>query len=254
MKLAISNFAWDFSENNEIFNILKKHQISNIEGVLTKIDNWGDLNTDKIRNFKTILDENGLMMESAQSIFYGVNCDGLHDGKVIIPHIKNLVEYSKILGIKTLVLGSPNLRKNTSNLLVELSKTFKVIDGILEGSGVEISLEPNTKNYGGDYFHNLTDIVIFISENNFKNIKTMIDTHNLIMEGIDPCNEIIKYFDKINHIHISEPELKPITDTKFHLQFSNTIKSLNYNKIITYELLKCENLESTIEEFKFIYY
>ena len=82
----------------------------------------------------------------------------------------------------------------------------------------------------------------------------MIDTHNLIMEGIDPCNEIIKYYDKINHIHISEPGLVPITDTKFHLQFSNIIKSLKYDKIITYELLKCENLESTIEEFKFIYY
>lgn len=254
MKLAISNFAWDFSENTNIFEILKKHQIPNVEGVLTKIDNWGDLTSEKVLNFKSLLDSYDLTIESLQSIFYGVNCDGLHDGKVIIPHIEKVLEYSKILGVKTLVLGSPNLRRNTPNLLIELSNVFKVLDKILENSGIEISLEPNTKSYGGDYFHNLTDIVIFISENNFKNIKTMIDTHNLILEGIDPCKEITKYFNVVNHIHISEQGLKPIQDIEFHKKFSQTIKTLKYDKIVTYELLKCENLESTIDEFKNLYY
>jgi len=254
MKLSISNFAWNFSENDFAFNILNKHGIKNIEGVLTKINDWKILSVDDVVNFKRIMDSYGVVMESVQSIFYGVKCDGLHDKKIVIPHIERLIGFSKILGVKVLILGSPNLRRKNLEWESELSDTFKTIDSMLENTGIEMSIEPNTKSYGGDYFYTLTQIVDFINMNNLHNIKTMIDTHNLISEGLDPCDEIVRYYQKINHIHISEPNLTPIQNFEFHNKFSEVIKSLKYDKIITYELLKCENFDECVDVFKKIYY
>lgn len=39
------------------------------------------------------------------------------------------------------------------------------------------------------------------------------------------------YFDKINHIHVSEKNLNPLTDFVFHTNFATKLK---YNGIVTY--------------------
>jgi sugar phosphate isomerase/epimerase len=81
----------------------------------------------------------------------------------------------------------------------------------------------------------------------------MIDTHNLKLEGYDPIIELGKYYDYINHIHISEIKLTPIINSETHINFSNELKNLGYDKIITYEVLKCDNIESEIKKFVEIY-
>jgi sugar phosphate isomerase/epimerase len=81
----------------------------------------------------------------------------------------------------------------------------------------------------------------------------MIDTHNLKLEGYDPIIELSKYYDYINHIHISEIKLTPIINPDIHINFSNELKKLGYNQIITYEVLKCDNIESEIKKFVEIY-
>jgi sugar phosphate isomerase/epimerase len=81
----------------------------------------------------------------------------------------------------------------------------------------------------------------------------MIDTHNLLLEGDDPILEIENHYQLINHIHISEEKLNPIKDRLFHITFSNKIKSMGYDKTVTYELNKCDNLQDTLEVFTSLY-
>ena len=40
MKLSVSNLAWDVQDNQKVFYLLNELGINNVEGVLTKIDNW----------------------------------------------------------------------------------------------------------------------------------------------------------------------------------------------------------------------
>ena len=81
----------------------------------------------------------------------------------------------------------------------------------------------------------------------------MVDTHNLILEGEDPVEMIEKYFNQVHHIHVSENKLLPLSNLVFHKKFSEKIKSLKYDGIITYELLPCDNLENQIKTFTEIY-
>ena len=53
--------------------------------------------------------------------------------------------------------------------------------------------------------------------------------------------------------HISEIKLTPIINSETHINFSNELKNLGYDKIITYEVLKCDNIESEIKKFVEIY-
>jgi sugar phosphate isomerase/epimerase len=253
MKLAVSNLAWDFQENQEIFDYLKELNIRYIEGVISKLGNWEDLNVDKIREFKQILDHEGLKVRSIQSIFFNYTSEGLHNTPSIISHIKTLTEYCQILGVKVMVLGSPNLRVISDNLQNKLSKTFIEIDSVLDGTQIELSIEPNMTQYGGKYFHNLNEIVDFIISNRLENVKTMIDTHNLILEGYNPIHELLKFEKFINHIHVSEHNLTPLNDLEFHKLFSQTLNDINYKKIITFEVKKCENRFETFREFSKIY-
>jgi len=251
MKLSISNLAWDTSESDQIFSFLKTEKISNIEGVLTKIDNWDKLSDNILYEFKKKLDTYNIKIESIQSIFYNIKCDGIRDSEVVFNHFKRLIEICKILEVKVMVFGSPNMR--TGIIDESLSVIFKQFDELLNNTGITLVIEPNAKIYGGNYFYNLSEIVEFIENNKLINIKTMIDTHNLELEGYDSISELIKYYNYINHIHVSEVKLTPIINSETHVKFSNELKKIGYDKIITYEVLNCDNIETELKKFIEIY-
>lgn len=252
MKLALSNFAWDSDESESIFKTLNSIGITNIEGVLTKINQWDNLTESELIQYKELLQRNNIQMESIQSIFYGVDCNDLSEYKTI-EHYRKLIEYCKILNVKVMVLGSPSLRKYVNGWYDNLSNVLKKVDEMLDGTGIQLSIEPNTRGYGGDYFYNLNEIVDFIVHNDFKNIKTMVDTHNVILEGLNPVNDLISHFKHVNHIHVSEPKLKTLNDIDFHKNFSKTLKELDYKGIVTYEVVKCEGLIESVKEFYELY-
>ena len=251
MNLSLSNLAWNNDTTDIVLPLLKERGITQIEGVLTKLDDWDVLTEETLFTFKKKLDTYDIKMKSIQSIFYNLTCTSIKDTEIVYKHILRLLDFCKILGIEVMVFGSPNMRKGYVD--DKLAEIFSVIDNMLDGTKVEISIEPNSKIYGGDYFYNLTEITEFISKNNYKNIKTMIDTHNLLLEGYNPSDEFLKYKNQINHIHISEVNLKPISDHKFHKEFSNTLKTNQYQKTITYEVNNLININTNINTFIELY-
>ena len=253
MNLALSNFAWDNQDSETIFKSLKENGINNIESVLTKIKDWSELETKDIVNYKKYLDDNGIISYSIQSLFYGVKCKDITDIDIIKSHFDKLIYYSKLLGVKVLVFGSPGLRKKTNGWEDSLVEIFTYVDNILIDTDIKVLIEPNTSSYGGEFFHTVSDIVKFIGTNKLKNIRSMIDTHNSILENVDPNVELVEYFSYIEHIHISEPKLFVIEENDFHMNFSKTIKNSGYSKTITYEVMKSDELIPSIKTFSKIY-
>jgi sugar phosphate isomerase/epimerase len=251
MNLAVSNLAWDHKDIDDILKILQKNKIRKIEGVLTKINKWDLIDDINIKDLTNHLKSFDIEMGSIQSIFYGVDINSFNDKDNVLNHITKLIEYSKSLGFKILVFGSPNLRNDFN--YEKIVDVLKNVDELLLKNNITMCIEPNSKIYGGSYFHTITEIVNFLNSNNFSNIKTMVDTHNLLLEGEDPIHMVESHFDQISHIHVSENNLSPISNLDFHKRFSNKLKTLNYQNIITYELLPCDNLEHQIKIFTEIY-
>lgn len=253
MNLAISNLAWNLSDDLLMFDEIKKLGINKIEGVLSKIDSWENLNEYVIKDFNIHLHNNDIEINSIQSIFYGTNIDCFTESDKIIKHIKNILKYAKILGINAIILGSPKIRKNTDNLYEKLNLTFSQIDKLLDNTNINILIEPNAKIYGGAYFFKLDEIISFLNKFKFNNIKTMIDTHNLILEGDNPCLSFELYQEYIGHIHVSEFNLLHLSNLSFHKKFSKTLKKLNFDKIITLEMKNNDKVIDSIKKFHRIY-
>jgi len=254
MKLALSNFAWDFPELENISKVLNETGIEYVEVVFSKYCDWNDITTEKVTELKELLDKYNLKAISSQSLFYNVDCKSIvTESEKFINHVQKLIEYSKILGIKVLVFGSPALRKVGGYTFSNLHETFNKIDALLDGTDIVFCIEPNSKIYGGEFFYTIKEIVSFLTTFKYKNIVTMCDTHNSWLEGQDPNDELTKYKDYIKHIHISEVNLDIITDSKKHDEIKQTLMEINFDGLLTYEVKPNENLNQSIKLFSEIY-
>jgi hypothetical protein len=160
---------------------------------------------------------------------------------------------SKILGIKILVFGSPVLRRNSDDLNA-ISDVFSELDLRLSKSNIDLSIEPNSPIYGGKFFFTTSEISTFIEENGFLRIKTMIDTHNLELQGFNPFDEFEKNFNNINHVHISKINLDPILVFDEYKNLFDCFSRMDYKKTATLEIKESDFSISSIENFSKFFY
>ncbi len=243
MKLGISQLQ--FSNKEDLVNsisVLRKYNIKNIEVVFSKIDS----DSEYLRTFNEL----NLDTKSTQSILFNSGISDIAD-EAMIHHIFKLSDRCKSFGVQTLVLGSPLQRVSffKGRLMEHLSR----IDQILIEKNQYLCIEPNCKKYKGNYFFTVKEIVDFIREGGFSNIKTMIDTHNLINEGEVPSKILEDFFPYIYHVHVSEDDLKSFIKAKEHLDFSEALKKLAYDKLVTYEVLPLKDLDSSLNDFTSVY-
>lgn len=246
MNISISNMAWEPHDHEEKLKFFQKVKIKNIEGIFTKIKNWDELSTKDIFEFVSKCADKNINVSSFQSIFYNTPIQSFSEHKLVSNHLLKVVEFAKVAKSNIIVLGSPSLRKSDS--LDGLSKSLKFIDKKLKNENIKICIEPNCKLYGGFYFHSLEDICLFIKENKFQNIKTMIDTHNVLAEGFDLNDQYANYVDYIYHIHFSEINLQEIKNYEKYKDFIAEIKE-SYEGLVVYEFRNCFNFNKTIELF-----
>lgn len=180
---------------------------------------------------------------AVQSIFYGSNIKSF-DSSECYQYCCDLIDFCLSNKIKIITLGSPSMRIGNKKFLLNL---LSRLNEYIDKRDCFICIEPNSTKYGGEYYYSLDEIVSDILELN--NIKTMIDVGNLYAESIDPILEFEKYSDFIYHCHFSTKDLDPITDYDLYKDIFNKIKSLGYNKNITYEYMNSYNIKSEINNF-----
>lgn len=253
MNLAVSNLAWESTDLEKTLELLEKLDIRLIEGILTKIADWDKLTDTMVYEFKDDLKDRNIDIRSIQSIFYGTECRDISSPDKIIEHFNTVINCANSLSVNRIVFGSPNLRKMVLGWEDNLSHIFREVDKLLDGTGIIVLIEPNANIYGGEFFITVEEIVDFIDRNYLKNIATMVDTHNILLESQNPI-DIFKIYKKyIKHIHISETGLMPLVNRQFHTDFANMLKSEKYDDVVTYELLPCNNLDKQLELFLEIY-
>jgi sugar phosphate isomerase/epimerase len=221
MKFGISNLSWSSDEDSYIRENLIGYDY--IETVFSKID-YGYYST--------------------QSIFYGSDVKTFEDFESTLERLNYVIDECYVFGIKIIVLGSPSLRIGNKNSLLEV---LNQVDSKLKSYGIFLCVEPNSKYYGGEYYHNISEIVNDISH--LSNVKTMIDSHNIILEGQDLFDQYEKYKDQIRHCHFSEKDLVPIEDYSLYKRFVDFLSNNDYDYGITYELKPTNNIVEESKKF-----
>jgi sugar phosphate isomerase/epimerase len=251
MKLGVSSLAWDINSNEaNILESLVENNIKYLEIVIPKYVNWYNVNLQDITKFSEQCHKYGIDIISTQSILFNSNVTSFHDIE-FIDHMKLVSSICGRLGITYLVLGAPGARKNSID--IGLQENFHYINELMTQHNTTLLLEPNCRQYNGNYFYTVNEIVDFIKNNNLSNIKTMIDTHNVTAELESTVEVYLNNKEYIQHIHVSETGLSDFNHTQEHESFASILKSEDYNGIIVYESKPSENLITSIQAFSKTY-
>lgn len=214
MKLAVSNIAWDPSENEEIITILREHQVQGIELAPTKRWPDPDLATDEeTKQYKNYWLSKQLTPVAMQSLLFNRSHLSLFgEAKSdTIAYLTSIIRLAGKLSTKALVFGSPKNRligDHPYNLrYAEAVDIFRILGDQAVQNGVYFCIEPNPREYGCDFVTTTFEGLQFIKDVNHPGIRLHLDTGTMLVNREEPGKVLEECIPYVAHFHISDPFL-----------------------------------------------
>lgn len=244
MKLAVTNIGY-----NSISDLVDS-KIKFLEVAPSAIKPWKELKVSDVMDYREELMSNGIIPVSMLSLFYGTDISTINEIEAIKKQFDVVDFIASLLEVKTLVFGSPNLRKKMDGWEESLKTIFAFVDSNLRN---RVVIEPISSYYGTEYFTTIDEVVTFIKENKLKQTYTMIDTHAVRLENQCPIEKLYKYKKYVKHIHVNEVGMGKLKDLEFHKAFKEALQFTSYDGTITYEFTDKDNFKDSVKTFQEIY-
>ena len=215
-KAAVSNLALVGDEFESALDYVASLGAEGIEIAPTVLwPGWGR-SPSAAREAREKVEARSLGVASLQSILYGrsdLNLFGTADVRARLEaHLMDVGELAVELEAPIIVFGSPENRRRDGLGLDEAIDTaasfFRRIGERLSRLGVVLTMEPNPSQYGADFLTDLPSAASFVRLVGSSGIRLQLDTSEIILNGLDPAEEIPPNLDIIGHVHVSEPHLQ----------------------------------------------
>ena len=255
MKLSISNIAWKSEYDDEMYGYLESQGFSGLEIAPTRVfpDNPYDHLKDA-QSFALKLHEHyGLEISSMQSIWYGRSeCifGTSKDRRLLIDYTKKAIDFAAMLSCGNLVFGCPknrNIPEGFADYKQIAIDFFYEIAGYAEAAGTVIALEPNPSIYGTNFINTTAEAFEFVKTLNIAGLRVNID-FGTIINNSEEFSNIADNIELVNHIHISEPNLTPITERGVHSEMRNLI----YSRFLSIEMAAADNIETVKQIMRYV--
>lgn len=251
MRIAISNIAWDVSEDEQISELLSKYQIDAIDIAPGKYFPDPTKATDAdITKVKAYWSEKGIEITGMQSLLFGtqgLNVFGSKESQqTMLDHLGAVAHIAKGLGAKRLVFGSPKNR-NREGLKDEqalyLAKDFFTkLGDIADEYGVVFCLEPNPTCYGANFMTTARETFDAVSAIDHPGIKMQLDTGAITINKESITDILVYSINQIGHVHISEPGLAVVGDSNAdHKSYAKAIKANFDTPLVSIEMVATQD-------------
>lgn len=240
VKLSVSNIAWSSDMDTFMYGYLAQHKFDGIEIAPTRLyPNKPYECMKEAKKFREDLYKKySLSISSMQSIWYGKNeniFESEMSRKSLIAYTKKAIDFAYVLGCRNLVFGCPKNRiRNGRNVEFALS-FFKEVAYYAIKKEVVFSLEANPKIYNTDYINYTKDAFEVVKIINSDGLRVNLDIGTMI-ENNETISILEENFEFINHIHISEPFLKPLVKRKIHKDVYDLILKNKYSGFVSLEM------------------
>ena len=251
MRLAISNIAWDTTEDDAIATLLAHFAIDAIDVAPGKYFPEPALATDEdIALIKNWWSEHGIEITGMQALLFGttgLNIFGLPEvQEAMLQHFTALCRIGAGLGAQRLVFGSPKNRDRSGLNDLETMQVavsfFRRLGDIAQSYGVLVCLEPNPTCYGANFMTTSAETAQVVRQVAHPAIRMQLDTGAITINGEDPAAVLQNCRSLIGHIHASEPNLLPLGDGGTeHAKVVDTLKQYLPNYLVTIEMLATQN-------------
>lgn len=221
MRLAISNIAWDVSEDDSVAVLLRNYGINAIDIAPGKyFPRPQDATDEEILKVKQYWSERGIAITGMQALLFGttgLNVFGsLTSQEAMLKHLGAVCRIAGVLGATRLVFGSPKNR-DRSGLSDEeaLSKAvvfFRRLGDQAAAEGVVLCLEPNPASYGANFMMTSDETAKVVEAVGHQAIRMQLDTGAITSNQEDAYMVVATCAKLISHVHASEPGLAPLGD------------------------------------------
>lgn len=258
MKLAVSNIAWDTSQNEQVFSQMKKLGFDYLEIAPTKLaaQPYTAEGIARSQEFLKQVNENyGIQVASMQAILYGVS-DRLFASEDerdrLFAYVCQAMDYAQAVGCPHLVFGSPKNRiiEEPSQYAIALD-FFAKVAAYAQEKGVYFSIEANPTLYGTNFINTHQEAFDLVKEINHPNFGVIVDVGSMVAneESVTLLEEYIPY---INHLHISEPYLVPVKERELHRDLVSLLTGLGYDKVVSIEMQQPEELQILLDVMTYV--
>lgn len=247
MRLAVSNLAWDVTEDVEIAKLLSNFDIDAIEIAPGKYFPQPNMATaDEIRSIRKWWSERGIEITGMQALLFGTTGLNLFASSAIqnemLQHLTAVCRIGEGLGAKRLVFGSPKNRDCTGltgEVALNIASTFFGQFGdIAKKHGLIVCIEPTPHRYGANFMTNSAETAQLVGHVNHPAILMQFDTGALTINGEDPEAVLSCYAPLIGHVHASEPDLVPLGDGGAeHTNINSAMKRHLSNHLVCVEMM-----------------
>ena len=191
-----------------------------------------------------------------QSIWYGKTeriFGSENERSELLRYTKKAIDFAEAIGCGNLVFGCPRNRKIAEGEDEALAiNFFKEIGEYAFAHHTVVGMEANPPIYDTNFVNSTEQAIELINKVDSKGFLLNLDVGTMIENGenveILDSNEYL-----INHVHISEPGLKPIKNRDIHANLNLLLKKAGYGKYVSIEMGTVEDEEVMLQAMRYVH-
>lgn len=257
MKLAISNIGWEAPNDIYIYDLMKKYGYSGLEIAPTRIfpqHPYDNLTEAELWSRK-LKKEYGFTIPSMQSIWYGRQeklFGTVEERERLVNYTKRAIHFSAAIGCKNIVFGCPRNRSIPEGVDAQIGVSFfKEMGDYAAKHDVVIGIEANPTIYNTNYINDTLSALSLIQKVESDGFKLNLDVGTMIANDED-ISVLIGKVGLIHHVHISEPELKPVKKREFHKELKKVLSEGMYDGYVSIEMEKTDDLSLIENKLQYV--
>lgn len=221
MRLAISNIAWNISEDTFVADLLGKFGVDAVDVAPGKyFPDPASAKDEDIAKVRKWWADYGIEITGMQALLFGttkLNIFSESKGQqAMLDHLRAVCRIGAGLGATRLVFGSPKNRDRMSlsdaQSIDRAVSFFRRLGATAQEHGVIVCLEPNPTRYGANFMTTSDETAHVVSAVSHDSIRMQFDTGALTINGESPEAVLECSARLIGHVHASEPDLVPLGD------------------------------------------
>lgn len=257
MKLSVSNIGWPVEKDETVYALMKDYGYCGLEIAPTRI--FPKTPYDRLKKAgvwaEELKREYGLAISSMQSIWFGRQ-ERLFGSKkeraALVEYTKKAIDFAAVIGCDNLVFGCPGNRAIPDDADPAIGVSFfkEMSDYAIKNDTV-IGIEANPPIYNTNYINDTLAAIQLIEQVDSRGFRLNLDVGTMIKnrEPIDILTGKVRY---INHVHISEPGLRPIRKRTFHEELKEQLLAEGYRGYVSIELGKTDGLDDLNSAIKYV--
>ena len=247
MKIAISNIAWDRSEDDAVAKLMQSLVVKGLDIAPGKLsDNPVAMSEDEVRTYVDFWAMHDVQIVGMQSMLYGHPelriFDDEETRQQTIDYLKQIILLAEAAGVGPMVFGSPKNRQIGDlplNQAIDIALDFfGELATFAHQHHTVLCLEPNPPHYNCDFINTANQAIDFVERIDHPGFRLHLDSAIMSMNNEPIETTLENALPCLAHFHISEPQLGLVTAASEveHQRFATCLRRFDYQQWVSIEM------------------